>query len=341
MALYKANDKYRAQLRSTWISDPAGTTLEVTAIPENLPTIVVVGWKTDYETVFSVTGASGTSTSDYTLTGVTRLKGANTNLAENTAVNCLNNEEFFNQYSSFVNDEYLQMGEQASAPSTPASGFLRLYASTDNKWHVKNDTGVDATLGELSDQWIDVADGATMNFDLSNLTNKLKFLCGALAGNRAFTISNIAEGIVFMIRVPQDGTGSRTVTWFPTSTDTVTMTIANPCVVTTTKDIRTGTPVIITTTGALPTGLTAGTTYYWIRTGATTGNLASSRANAFAGTTITTTGSQSGVHTMKTQIIWAGGSAPTLTTTKYSYDDFGFVCHNDHEITGCIIAQDM
>jgi hypothetical protein len=145
--------------------------------------------------------------------------------------------------------------------------------------------------------------------------------------------------MVFMIRVMQDSTGSRTVTWFPVVSDTVTMTIAAPCVVTTTKDIRTGTPVIFTTTGALPTGITSGTKYYWIRTGATTGNVATSKANALAGTTITTTGSQSGTHTMKTQIVWAQDTVPTLTTGKNQYDDFGFVVHDANTITGVVIAQ--
>lgn len=341
MAIYKANDKYRAQLRSTWIASPADTSLLVTSVPDNVPTIVVVGWGTDAKTIFSVTGKSGDSPSNYALTGVTRLRGANQNLPENTAVNCLNNEEFFNQYSDFVNDEFLQMEEQASAPSTPGSGFLRLYAGSDNKWHVKNDAGVTATLGELSDEWIDVADGVTMDFDLGNLTNKLKFLTGALGGNRTFTIQNAAEGMVFLIRIVQDGTGSRLVTWFNVATDTVTMTIANPGVVTTTKDIKTGTPVIFTTTGALPTGVTAGTTYYWIRTAATTGNLATTKANALAGTTITTSGTQSGVHTMKIQINWAGGTAPTLTTSKYAWDDIGFLVHDANHISGVVVAQDM
>lgn len=339
--IYQANDKYRAQLRSTWIADPADGSLLVTTVPDNVPTIVTVGWETSLETTFLVTGKTGDSPANYALTGVTRLRGANVNLPENTAVNCLNNEEFFNQYSALVNDEYLQMAEQATAPGTPASGFLRLYAGSDNKWHVKNDSGVVATIGELSDEWIDVAYNSTMNFDLSSITNKLKFLCGALTGNPTFTISNAAEGLVFIIRIPQDGTGSRTVTWFDVTTDTVTITTANPGVITTTKDIKTGTPVKFTSTGTLPTGITAGTTYYWIRTAATTGNIATSKANAIAGTTITTSGSPSGTHTMKVGICWAGGEEPELTATKYAWDDFGFIVHSLTQISGVIVAQDM
>ena len=341
MAIYKANDKYRAQLRSTWISSPADGSLLVTAVPDNVPTIVTVGWQTALETVFLVTGKSGDSSANYALTGVTRLRGANTNLPENTAVNCLNNEEFFNQYSDFVNDEYLQMAEQASPPSTPPSGYLRLYAGDDNKWHIKNDAGVVADIGQLSDEWIDVADAATMNFDLGNLTNKLKFLCGALGGNRTFTIENASEGQTFIIRIPQDATGSREVTWFEVTSSEVTITIASPGVVTTTKDIKTGTPVIFTTTDTLPTGITAGTVYYWIRVGATSGQIASSKANAVAGTAINTSGSQAGTHTMGVQINWAGGDEPDLSTDPYAWDDFGFIVHSDTQITGIVIAQDI
>ena len=100
----RANDVYRATLRSTWVASPADTSLLVDAIPTNVPTYVTVGWGTDYETVFSVTGTSGTSSADYALTGVTRVKGANANIPENTAVNCLNHEEFFNQYETAIND---------------------------------------------------------------------------------------------------------------------------------------------------------------------------------------------------------------------------------------------
>lgn len=342
MSVLKANDKYRGSLRSTWVYDPADGSLLVDAVPDNVPTLVTVGWGTEYETVFSVTGKSGSTSVDYALTGVVRLRGYEGNLAENLAVNCLNHEEFFNQYSEFVNDEYLQMAEQGSAPSTPASGFLRLYGKTDGKWYTKNDAGTEAELGQKSDEWIDVADNATMDFDLSNITNKLKFLTGELSGNRTFTLSNVSEGKVFIIRIRQDGTGSRTVTWFPAASETVTITEANPGVITTTYDMKTGTPVKFTTTDTLPTNLVAGTQYYWIRTGATTGNVASSKTNALAGTAIDTSGSvQAGTHTMAVQIIWPADTAPTLSTDKYAWDDIGFTVNSTAQITGVVIAQDM
>jgi len=75
---------------------------------------------------------------------------------------------------------------------------------------------------------------------------------------------------------------------------TCTMTIAAPCVVTLVKHGATaGTPVVFTTTGALPTGLTAGTTYYVLAPAADTFNVAAT----VGGAPITTFGTQSGVHT--------------------------------------------
>lgn len=80
---------------------------------------------------------------------------------------------------------------------------------------------------------------------------------------------------------------------------TVTMTIATPCVVTwTAHGLPEGTPIVFTTSGALPTGITAGTTYYVGRSPATdTFNVSTTVANAAAGTFVATSGSQSGTHT--------------------------------------------
>jgi hypothetical protein len=100
--IWRANDKYFATVRSTWIANPPSGNIQVTALPANLPTIVVVGWKAPYETVFSVEGVSGDHASNYALTGVTRIKGANENIPVDATVNCLNNEEFFNQFVSYM-----------------------------------------------------------------------------------------------------------------------------------------------------------------------------------------------------------------------------------------------
>ena len=74
----------------------------------------------------------------------------------------------------------------------------------------------------------------------------------------------------------------------------VTMTIAAPGVVSwVAHGFAQDTPVVLTTTGGLPTGLTAGTTYYVKLVDANSFQL----ATAAGGAAITTTGTQSGTHT--------------------------------------------
>ncbi len=82
------------------------------------------------------------------------------------------------------------------------------------------------------------------------------------------------------------------------------VTIAAPGVVTSDQHgFQTGDKIVLTTTGALPTGLSVDTYYFAIAGTYSDGSsdpdtfkLATSKANATAGTAITTTGSQSGAH---------------------------------------------
>jgi hypothetical protein len=84
-----------------------------------------------------------------------------------------------------------------------------------------------------------------------------------------------------------------------TKSDICSMTIANPCIVTLAgHGLQTGSRLNFETTGALPTGLSVSTNYYAIKINDDTFNLATTHANALAGTKITTTGSQSGSHTI-------------------------------------------
>lgn len=78
---------------------------------------------------------------------------------------------------------------------------------------------------------------------------------------------------------------------------TATMTIATPCVVTWTgHNLPINAPITFTTSGALPTGITAGTTYYVASLGTVTANTFNISATP-GGALINTTGSQSGTHT--------------------------------------------
>lgn len=167
-----------------------------------------------------------------------------------------------------------------------------------------------------------LTDASTVAVDLSlpnfNLT---------LGGNRTLGVpTNVAAGQGGIINVRQDITGSRTLAYaWPYqfaygqtpvlstaklafdqlyfsvnsyATSAVTVTIAAPGVMTwTAHGLVSGQRIQLTTTGALPTGLAINTTYWVTVINANTFNLSTSLANAQAATFITTTGSQSGVHT--------------------------------------------
>ncbi len=103
---------------------------------------------------------------------------------------------------------------------------------------------------------------------------------------------------------------------FPTI-GTFTVTIATPAVVTlTSHGLQTADGVYLTTTGALPTGLAVNTRYWVIRVDANTFNLASSQANALAGTAIATSGSQSGTHTARLAPCGIGDGSTTFNTPE-------------------------
>ncbi len=170
----------------------------------------------------------------------------------------------------------------------------------------------------------ELTDAATVAINMA-LANQFALTIG---GNRTLgEPTNMVAGQMGSIDIRQDTTGSRTLAYawpyvWPAgaagtlstpgcsldqlvyevsayATSTVTITIAAPGVVSwTAHGLKTGQRIQLTTTGALPTGLTASTTYFWTAVDANSGKLSTTLANAAAGTYITTSGSQSGVHTM-------------------------------------------
>lgn len=74
----------------------------------------------------------------------------------------------------------------------------------------------------------------------------------------------------------------------------VTITIAAPAVVSSSVPLTNGTPIRLATTGALPTNLLVGELYYVVNSTGSTFNLATTAG----GSPITTTGTQSGAHTI-------------------------------------------
>jgi hypothetical protein len=143
--------------------------------------------------------------------------------------------------------------------------------------------------------------GATLNFTTVG------------TGNNAITINSDNVSIIGGGKIKGPGSGT-TYTSNETGinivppTSTVTITIAAPGVVTWTAHGQpAGRSIRFSTTGALPTGISYGTTYYISSAGISTNTfrLAQTYSDAIAGTnSITTSGSQSGTHTA--QIVYVG-----------------------------------
>lgn len=72
-------------------------------------------------------------------------------------------------------------------------------------------TGVN-TFTKVVNTIVTATDGSTITFDLS--TGNIQQV--TLGGNRTLALSNVSVGQAFVIRLIQDGSGSRTVTWFST-----------------------------------------------------------------------------------------------------------------------------
>lgn len=143
------------------------------------------------------------------------------------------------------------------------------------------------------------------------------------------------------------------VCWGGRTGKTVTMTVASPCVVTSTNHgLRDGTGLVFSTTGALPTGITAGTTYYVRYVASGTFHLYDTEAHAkdTANTTgrINTSGSQSGTHTAKSRLMldyfdqypgrWGGAESERCYDGLTSWNS-GRASANSLDVEVCELGQ--
>jgi hypothetical protein len=171
--------------------------------------------------------------------------------------------------------------------SNAASLLMDLQRSGTSRFSVNSFTGlvkVERNLSAGGDAFaVSVSTGETSIYN----TGKLGWTNAGIASTTIDTILT-RRGAANLRLGAADAAGSATVT----------ITIATPGVVTWNgHGLSTGTPVIFSTTGALPTGITAGTTYYAILVDTNTFRIATSLANALAGTAVNTSGSQSGTQT--------------------------------------------
>lgn len=113
--------------------------------------------------------------------------------------------------------------------------------------------------------------------------------------------------------------------WTPGDVATVTISNASPGVVTyTAHGLTAGAPLFLATTGALPTGLSAGTTYY-VKTVLTADTF--TVASTPTGTEINTSSAGSGTHTIQTCPWIRYGSA---TATPPAKDDWAYIASGSY-----------
>jgi len=123
----------------------------------------------------------------------------------------------------------------------------------------------------------------------------LKAMMVAAAGAPWIAMLVDLQGYYRLSTTNVTGTGSRVLI----NSNTFTASSSSGLLLTYTNDFNTLTKVRFTNSGgALPTGLSAGTDYYLVRVSATTARVATSLANAIAGTVVAFTDAGTGTHTL-------------------------------------------
>ena len=115
----------------------------------------------------------------------------------------LNSPAHATQHST-ANDEIVAVAAKVgTGSSTPvANAYLKGSGTGSSTW----------TAVPAQSACVTASDAATVTFDLSAGPKQVV----TLGGNRTLAVSNVLSGHAFVIKLVQDGTGSRTVTWFST-----------------------------------------------------------------------------------------------------------------------------
>jgi hypothetical protein len=98
---------------------------------------------------------------------------------------------------------------QTTTPSTPSAGFNKTYFKTDGFFYELNPAGTEKKVGDIDPEFDAGNSSTSKTIDFANgYTQKL-----TMTGNCTLTLSNPKSGANYILRLLQDGTGSRTMTW--------------------------------------------------------------------------------------------------------------------------------
>jgi len=161
--------------------------------------------------------------------------------------------------------------------------------------------------------------GAAIAWDLKNGNKAIL----EAAHNFSITITKPSGAIDAVLIITQDATGSRVLGEIVTQSDATIATSdvhADTEIIDVTIDIPTGARIRFKTTDTLPDPLGVDTIYYAIRDSATEIKVASSKANAHAGTQIDLTDQGTGTHTVQQLVKWPTSTLGVLQTAAGAED---------------------
>ena len=281
-----------------------------------------------FSTASATTGTTTTLTPSSSTSRVLAFPDGNTVLVGESTTQVMTNK----QISFTPGSDTTTTGSNATLTSFGAQGLIRLQnvslaslsaiqvGNAGQMLVIENKTGNTVTInnediGVTANQRIltgtnanvTMPNNAAFIFIYDTVGNRWTLASGSGSGSGEGGINYITNG-----KAESDTSGWVTYN----DTQIATVTIASPAVFTvaSTTGMYVGMPIAHTTTGALPTGLTAGTTYYIsaIPSGTTY------RVSAtLGGADVNTTGTQSGTHTSRPLVPLDGtGGTPTITWTR-------------------------
>lgn len=165
------------------------------------------------------------------------------------------------------------------------------FPGTDLLWANCNETTGDGTVV------IGPPNGGAVGPDTKHLLNIGALIVAAAGAPWQLKLVDL-QGYYRLSTTNVTGTGSRTLI----NSNTFTASSSGGLLLTYTNDFKNLTKVRFTTTTTLPTGLSLATDYWLVRQSATTANVATSLANAIAGTYIAYTDAGTGTHTLMIQM---------------------------------------
>ena len=237
--------------------------------------------------------------------------------------------------------------------TAPANGTPVSFSSTstlpggitlNNPYYVRNRTSTTYNLstGSGTAQTATITAGATFTGAISSTTLTVTAVTGGVIGvGQEISGTGVTAGTtITALGTGTGGTGTYTVSASQTVSSTTITAIAKPGVITVASAPANNDQVVFSTSGVLPTGLTAGTSYYVVNRTSTTFQVSAT----LGGTAINTSGySQSGTHTATWYTLvdsTSGSGSGTITeTTSTLYFKYKSQNRLSLDLAGNLIAD--